>query len=206
MNRRRMAFAVLAAVVMAQAAGAASRAVEITPFYGYRFGGEFEDAETGESYDFDESPAWGGMLDLRLSDLTQIELYYSHQETELQSGDGLFDADRLFDLDVDYYHLGGTYILTTGTWQPFVVGTVGATHLSPDASGTDSLTRFSLVLGGGLRFFPTEHVGLYLAGRGLFTFVDSDTAIRVDNGEATVRVHSDGLTQAELQAGLILAF
>ena len=53
MNRRRIAFALLAAVVMAEAAGAESRAVEVTPFSGYRFGGEFEDAETGESYDFD---------------------------------------------------------------------------------------------------------------------------------------------------------
>ena len=180
--------------------------IEVTPFYGYRFGGDLEDAETGESFDIDEAPAWGGILNVNLSDVTQFEFYYSHQETELKPDDGLFAAERLFDLDVDYYHVGGTYILTTGTWQPFVVGTVGVTHLSPDASGADSLTRFSLGIGGGVRFVPSEHFGLYLAGRGLFTFVDSDTFIRIENGATTIRLHSDGFVQAELQAGLIFAF
>lgn len=196
----------VACVVAGWASVSYAEKIEVTPFYGYRFGGDFEDAETGESFDIDESPAWGGILDVRLSELTQLEFYYSRQETELKSSDGLFDAARLFDIDINYYHIGGTYIITTGTWQPFVVGTVGAAHLSPHAPGTDSLTRFSVGIGGGVRFFPSDHFGLYLAGRGLFTFIGSDTAIRFENGETTVRICSDGLDQAELLAGLIIAF
>jgi hypothetical protein len=179
---------------------------EFTPFYGYRFGGDFEDAETGADFDIDSSPAWGGIFNVGLSELTQFEFYYSHQETELESSDALFEGRQLCDLDVDYYHVGGTYILTTDAWQPFVVGTLGATHLSPDASGSDSLTRFSVGIGGGVRWFPREHFGLYLAGRALFTFIGSDTSIHIENGETTIHFRSDGLTQVELQAGLIFAF
>ncbi len=180
--------------------------IEITPFYGYRFGGEFEDADTGEEFDIDESSCWGGILDFRLNEMTQLEFYFSRQETELKSDNGLFDEATLFDLDVDYYHIGGTYTFLPGRWQPFVVGTLGATRIDPDVSGTDSLTRFSLGLGGGVRFFPTEHLGLYLAGRCLLTFLEGDTVIRSEFGRATVQVDSDGLWQAELQAGLVFAF
>jgi hypothetical protein len=179
--------------------------VEVTPFYGYQFGGGFEDAETGQRYDLDSGSCAGAQLDVDLSDMTQLEFYYSHQETELESG-GLFPSDSFFDLDVDYYHLGGTLLLAEDQWQPFVVGTLGATHLSPDSASVGSLTRFSLGLGGGVRYFPTEHLGLYLAGRGLFTFIDSDTHIHIESGSTTVEIQANGLWQAVLQAGLIFRF
>jgi hypothetical protein len=86
------------------------------------------------------------------------------------------------------------------------VGTLGATHLAPDAPATDSLTRFSLGLGGGVRFFPTKHLGLYLAGRGLFTSLGGNVAFRSESGAATVNINSDGFWQVELQAGLVFAF
>ncbi len=180
--------------------------LQITPFYGYQFGGDFEDADTGARLKFRDSPCWGGVFDVRLSEETQLEFYYSRQETELKRDEGLFASTTLFDLDVDYYHLGGTYSLPYGPWQPFVVGTLGATHLAPDAPGTDSLTRFSLGLGGGLRFMPTKHLGLYLAGRGLFTALEGDLAYRSESGAATLRIDSDGFWQVELQAGVVFAF
>jgi hypothetical protein len=180
--------------------------VEITPFYGYRFGGEFEDTDTGARFKFRDSACWGGILDARLGEETQLEFYYSRQETELRGDEGLFASTTLFDLDVDYYQLGGTYTLPYGPWQPFVAATLGATHLAPDAPGTDSLTRFSLGLGSGLRFFPTKHLGLYFAGRGLFTALGGDVAFRSESGAATVRINSDGFWQVEFQAGLVFTF
>lgn len=179
--------------------------IEVTPFYGYQFGGSFEDAETGQQYDLGDGACAGGQLDVYLSDVTQFEFYFSRQETELES-EGPFPTDTFFDLDVDYYHIGGTLLLGREEWQPFVVGTLGATHLSPEPSSIGSLTRFSVGIGGGVRYFPTEHLGLYLACRGLFTFIDSDTHITIDSGTTTVEMYADGLWQAVLQAGLILHF
>jgi hypothetical protein len=57
-----------------------------------------------------------------------------------------------------------------------------------------------------VRFFPTKHLGLYLAGRGLFTALDGDATFRSESGDATVRIRSDGFWQVELQAGLVFAF
>ncbi len=179
--------------------------VEVTPFYGYQFGGDFENAETGQRYDLAGGACAGTQLDIHLSEITQLEFYFSRQETELESA-GLFPTDTFFDLDVSYYHIGGTLLISDKHFQPFVVGTLGATHLSPEPASIGSLTRFSVGLGGGVRYFPTEHLGLYLAGRGLFTFIDSDTHIRIESGSTTVQMYADGLWQAVLQAGLILRF
>jgi hypothetical protein len=179
--------------------------VEVTPFYGYQFGGDFENAETGQRYDLAGGACAGTQLDIHLSEITQLEFYFCHQETELES-EGPFPTDTFFDLDVDYYHIGGTLLISDKHFQPFVVGTLGATHLSPEPASIGSLTRFSVGLGGGVRYFPTEHLGLYLAGRGLFTFIDSDTSIVIESGSTTVHVFADGLWQAQLQAGLILRF
>lgn len=185
----------------------ALRNAEFTPFFGYRLGGRFEDAGTGERLEIDNSLSWGGILDIRLTDVTQLELYFSRQRTELLSREGLFAGQRLFGLDVDYYHIGGTYIfLHDNFWQPFAVGTLGATHMRPDVIGGRSVTRFSLGLGGGVRYFIGRNLGVYLAGRGIFTFMGGDTLFRTEAGQVTIRIDSDGLWQAELQAGLVFAF
>jgi hypothetical protein len=182
------------------------KAVEFTPFYGYSFSGGLKDADTGEELDIDDSGCYGGMVDVRVSENKQVELFLSRQETSLQSDEGLFGGPTLLDLDIEYYHIGGTYILTDDVWQPFVVATIGATRIDPDAPDSDSLTRFSLGIGGGVRFFPTENFGLYLAGRGLFTFLGGDTLIQSEGGALTIDIASDALWQAQLQAGVIFAF
>lgn len=180
--------------------------IEFTPFYGYTFSGELKDADTGEEFEIDDSDGYGGMLDIPLSETTQLEFFFSRQETEFKSDEGLFTGQTIFDLDVDYYHVGGTYIVQNGPWQPFVVGTLGATLLNPDASGTDSVTRFSMGLGGGVRYCPTEHLGLYLGARGFLTFIEGDTLFRSESGATTIVVDANGLWQVQLQAGLIFAF
>ncbi len=207
MSGRWIVLVACAAVGMATAARAQDlKAIEFTPFYGYCFSGGFEDSDTGQDYDVDDAGAYGGMVDLRVGEMTQLELFFGRQETEVDAKDGLFADETLFDLDIDYYHIGGTYIIVDGPWQPFVVATVGATHLSPDASGSDSITRFSAGIGGGVRFFPTENFGLYLGARGLFTFFGDDTSIESESGSLTIELDSDGLWQVLLQAGVIFAF
>lgn len=202
MNARTMRGSLGLAVLLASLCAAQ---VEITPFYGYQFGGRFENSQTGRQYDLADGPCAGGMLNVHVNEISQIEFYFSRQETELES-EGPFPTSTFFDLDVDYYHIGGTLLVLNDQWQPFVVGTLGATHLSPEPSSIGSLTHFSVGFGGGVRYFPTENFGLYLAGRGLFTFIDSDTHIVIDSGSTTVDVVADGLWQAVLQAGLILRF
>lgn len=180
--------------------------LEVTPFAGYQFGGRFEITETGTTAKLSDASCWGGILGVGLTESTELEFYYSRQETEL-TADDLFPQETLFDLDVEYFHLGGNYIFSQGTWRPFIGATLGVTHLSPEPSAIDSMNRFSLGLGGGVRFFPMERLGLYLACRGLVTFVESSTRISSGPEEGgTIEFSGDGFWQFQLGAGLIFAF
>lgn len=178
---------------------------EITPFGGFQFGGDFDSIETDEDFDLDESAAYGFMVDVELDAASQIEVYFSRQETELEAEGGDFAGSSLFDVDVNYLHVGGTLVWDYGVWEPFVVGTMGLTHFDPDFSGSDTETRFSMALGGGVKVMPTESIGFRFEGRGFATFVDSDTSVFCGDG-CEVYFSSDLFTQFQVTAGLVFRF
>ena len=84
--------------------------LEITPYAGYTIGGSFEDNTTGTKLDIREGGNFGLVLDLSDSPETQYELFYGFQRTKVTGG-GTIGGNPLFDLDIHYLHLGGTYML-----------------------------------------------------------------------------------------------
>lgn len=178
---------------------------EVTPFTGYRFGGSFEDSVTGFGLDINESETYGVVLGISMTPETQIEFLYSHQTTEIEPK-GLFSPTSLTDLDVDYYHLGGSYIWNPKRdLRPFIQASLGVTHLNPDRAGLESEDRFSFGIGGGVKYFFTKHIGLRLDGRALATLLSSNSAIFCSGG-CTIRVEGSALWQFEGNLGLIFAF
>ena len=83
--------------------------VEISPSINYRFGGGFEDANTDTSIHLDESQGYALVLDFDIQPAKQVEVYLSRQNTTMSSG-GPFTGNPLFDVSVDYYHIGGLYL------------------------------------------------------------------------------------------------
>jgi hypothetical protein len=200
-----MLFTWFLAVSISAPAEADALSLEVTPSIGYRLGGEFEDETSGETVDLDEAPSYGLILSLNLDEQSQIELFWSHQETSLED-DALFSGATLLDLDVDYIHFGGTYIVDGELVRPFVVASMGVTHMNPEQAGFDSETRFSAALGGGIRLFFTRHIGLRIEGRGFATFIDSDSAVFCRDFTCAIHVKGNMLWQFGAQVGLIMAF
>jgi len=199
----------IAGITMASPVGAAG--VEITPFAGYTGGGDFTNATTGKSLSFQDTSSYGIMLDFKQAVDQQggspwIEGYVSRQQTKLKTDQTLFSGGPSLEMDVEYYHLGGTYTQSTGKVQPFVVGTFGATHFDPKQSGFDSETKFSLSLGGGVKMYLTEHVGIRLDARWFGTLFNGSGGIFCSNGACLVTVQGDVLSQYTANAGVILAF
>ncbi len=185
--------------------------VQISPFVGYRFGGSFEDDETEADYDLDNNSSVGLVVNFPAQNNTEWELYYSRQETEVKTGD-LFQSTRVIDMDVQYLHIGGTYLFDrTKETQPYFVATIGAAKFEPDGPGTDSDEFFSFSIGGGYKYFPDERFGLRLDGRFLGSLIDSDSDIFCSStpeagGECIIQTRGDILWQFELQAGFIVRF
>lgn len=184
---------------------------EITPFAGYTWGGEFTDAVTGTTLKVNETSNYGVMVDINLVNInqegqSQVELYFSHQATQLKTDNGPFTGSPLFDLDIDYYHLGGTYGMDLGKVKPFMVGTLGVTHMVPQGPGLDSLTKFSLSLGGGVKLFATDRIGLRLEGRWFGTLFNGSGSAFCTSGTCAINVQGDLFSQFVANAGLIIAF
>ncbi len=178
--------------------------LEVTPYAGYTVGGSFEDNTTGTSLDVKEGGNYGLVLGWPDTPETQYELFYGFQRTKVTGG-GTFGGETLFDLDIHYLHLGGTYIFAGEKTRPFLSGGLGATHFVPSGSGMNAKTYFSVSLGGGVKVPISGHVGLRFEGRGFMTILPDNTEIFcVSSGGAAcvVKVQGDVLGQILLMAGI----
>jgi|WetSurMetagenome_2_1015567.scaffolds.fasta_scaffold71582_2 hypothetical protein len=185
---------------------AAEQTVEVAPFIGQRYGGSFVDANTGANFQVADANAFGLVFDFDLEPDKQIEVLLSRQNTSLSTNDPLFTGNPLFNLTIDYYHIGGLYMLPDyDRVRPFVSGTFGLTRMAPDRADLTTENRFSLSLGAGAKIFFTKNLGLRFDVRGIYTALNADTAIFCSGGCA-IKVNSSGFVQTELTAALMMRF
>ncbi len=199
-----VAVALLLSSVLFPGEAGAEWGLEITPYAGYTFGGNFEDNTTGTNLDVKEGGSFGLVLGLPDTPETRYELFYGFQRTKVTGG-GTFGGDTLFDLDIHYLHIGGTYMFPGDKVRPFLSGGLGATHFVPHGNGLDQKTYFSLSLGGGVKIPISGHVGLRFEGRGFLTVLPDNTEIFcVSSGGAacSVKVQGNALGQVLLMTGI----
>ena len=184
----------------------AQSGVELTPFFGYRGGGEFRLSALNqfEDVEIDESESYGVLVGFTIAPWSQIILEASFQESTLGKSSGDFQPGiPLGDVDVAYYHIGYQMQSPGPQLQWFGVVTIGATTIDPHILGLESETKFSASFGGGLKLNFNQHLGLRLEGRGYYTVLESD-----NNGCC----HNDydwnyvDLFQGEARVGLIIKF
>lgn len=182
---------------------------ELTPYAAYRIGGQIDEPNGTGQIELNESSAQGIMLNVRVNPNGQWELLYAHQDTEVVT-QGFFVNNPLIDLDVEYYHFGGTYLFDGDNTRPFVVVTLGLSRFDPQLAGLDSESYFSMSIGGGLQLNASKRIGVRIEGRVFTTFVDSDSRIFCSSagGAGTCLIQVDGttVTQWEARAGLVFRF
>ena len=184
---------------------------EITPFGAYRFGGSFELEDSTDSYDFEDSPSFGLILNFPHRQNTRWEVLYSQQSTEAEFS-GTTTNDPVIDLDLHVLQLGGTYQFESDSQAvvPYLAATLGATHARAEASGSESDTFWSFSIGTGLLISPNSRVGVRLEARAYGTFTNSSTDLLCqsgpEGGACAVRVEGDMITQIEAFAGIVFRF
>ena len=78
-SRCPLAGAILFIAVCGHASSLRAQGIEITPFGGYRFGGDFFELVTGQPVDADGAPAVGAIVDIPLGNGLQVEALFTHQ-------------------------------------------------------------------------------------------------------------------------------
>lgn len=179
---------------------AAEPRFEITPFAGYRDGGQFQGVnDTG----LDLLGSLGGALAINWRagwQGAQYELFYSRQRTETNSIVPL-------GMRIEYLHVGGTTLIgeLDSQVEPFAAGGIGVSLMTPDAALPDRETRWSLSLGGGVRIPLTAHVRLRLEARGYLTWLGGSAAVFCAGG-CLITAKSEAFFQYEALAGVSIGF
>ena len=184
--------------------------VEISPFAGYLFGGEFSRG-SNDLFDFrveaDDDVTYGIRLGFNLTDNFEMEFQASRTESAF-----VYDDDVLFggngnsfgDLTIDYFLGYATFNFGHGHAVPYFTIGAGVANLDPDVPGTSaqSDTRFTGSLGAGVKVFVNPHFGFRFDGRGYATSLgDNNNNFGCDDCN-----NNDWLTNGEISGGLIFAF
>jgi len=202
MTLRRLQFCVAFVLVLLATVPAQAQRVEVAPFGGVRFGGGFFEASTGRPVDTDAAPALGVTVDFPLWNGLQIEAAYSRQAASISvPGQPLTPATRAR-FTVDHWQGGGLQEYGAGAARPFLTGVLGLTRY---AGNSDSEIRLTAGAGGGIKLFPTSHIGVRLDGRVFATLVDaSGEALACVNQTCFIAFNVDVVWQAEFTAGLVV--
>ncbi len=190
----------LIACLAAHAQPAAAQGVELMPYGGYRFGGDFFELATGHPSDLDVSPALGLLVNVPLSNGAQVEALVTEQRARVPVASA-FNQEILRRVTVGYAQVGGLQEFSSGRIRPFLTGVLGLTRYASDG---DSEIRFTIGAGGGVKLFPVRRVGLRLDGRVYSTFVDADVRfLACASGTCLTSLNVDVVWQAELSAGIV---
>jgi opacity protein-like surface antigen len=185
--------------------------LEISPFYGYGFGGEVVNAATngfyqGVKYSLHAGPAYGLFIDFGLPETEKVkknfELRWSHQDSvmDLQGYSGLNDVN----LGIDQIQIGGSVERADAKLREYLSLLVGATHYSTDGYG--STTKFSFSFGVGLKYFPCRNVALRADLRAFCTVVEGEGAFISTGGTTIVAFSGTTFWQGQATVGVSIAF
>jgi hypothetical protein len=184
---------------------------ELTPFMGYRTSMSFPiephvaGAEPGVV--LDASPSYGVSFGVRLrAEEDMVEIRWARQDSYVHAGDITVQPLRqrviLDQFHGDFSH--EPFVEDWPSWvKPFVVASVGATHVS--GSTSINFTRFSFGLGGGIRFYANRHFGLKIQAEWVPVFADPQVAF-ICGGGCIAHVGGTAVSQGEVLVGPILRF
>jgi len=190
-----------------------SQAVEITPFAGYMFGGKTKFIQ-GE-INFRDNPSFGIVLGIPVERVGSVEVFWSHMDTRAEwrpYKQYLPEFDPAdYDVSIDYFQVGGLREgdLGTGIVKGFGSLTLGAAYLNVKDPGVGDVWRFAATLGGGIKIYPTNRIGIRLQGRLLMPMYWGSAGfyagIGTGGGSAGISVNTYTLLlQGDLTAGLII--
>lgn len=137
--------------------------LELTPTVGYFWAGTFRTY----SYDYKlgQGMNWGLTIDYSTAAGTMFEVFWTMSITDAERYlYGNNDSDRDFKLTTNYIQVGVLQEMNYGgAFRPFGVFTLGTTIFSPEDDG--AYWQFSLGLGGGLKYYISDRIGIRAQGR-----------------------------------------
>ena len=176
----------------------------LTPFVGYRDGGQFEDAAMGRHLDVDESEIFGLMLGWDVAP-GQFELSLTHQSSELDA-DGSVPPGVEVDVDITNLMAAAKIIFhpDSGAYLGFMLG---ITEIDVDSSKLDNNFYPAIGLDGGFDYRIDEQFGIRVGLRSIASVLGTDSTDLCDTSkDCPIRIDDSKLVQWDFYTGLSIRF
>jgi len=184
-----------------------SHRLEIAPFWGYQFGGRTT-TSSGE-INIVDNYNYGIQVAVVTPIGASIEFLYSHQPTSLrQTTSRPFEPpikEKLFNMNADYYMLGGVKSIQSGNVTPFGAFYLGMGNFKPQSSGYSTERLFAVAIGGGAKIRLSDRIGLRLQGRFMMPMQWGSGGLWCGTGGCNIGVGANTtIMQLDLDGGLII--
>ena len=184
--------------------------IDITPQVGYRTSMTFDTEPPVEGVTarivLDSNPSFGVAFGVRFADENAVEFRWAREDTEMRiTGAAVLPRQRVL---VDQFHFDFTHEYVVRQWpawaRPFIMGGVGWTRIS-STEATNAFTRFSFGLGGGIKAFPSPHLGFKLQAQWLPLWVSPEVQAFCRVG-CVVHLTGQLVSQGEIAIGPVIRF
>lgn len=182
--------------------------LEITPWGGYAwtFSRRVSYLNGTGDLDIGSSPLWGVEVDVNLHAGAQLALMYTRQDSDLSFKTGGVN-NKVTDLSVEYFQIGGVGGVRQGDLLPFGMVTLGATRFAfKDLPAADDLWKFSIILALGAKVYPTDRIGLRIQATLPWTMMSGGAGIGCGPGGCYTTVGGVGVAQFLATAGVMFMF
>ena len=184
-----------------------SQSIEITPVIGYQFGATVDayrqSTQTYGEVRFVPDMNYGAAINVGLPLRgTRIEFMWTRQDTKAQWR--ALITEEIDDVVVEYFMLSGWKEVEYGQLVPFGGFTVGAVNVAAQSSN-DAETRMAVGLGGGLKYFVSDKVGIRAHARFLMPVQWFSGGFTIGTGGAGVGVGaSSTIFSGDVGGGLVI--
>lgn len=185
------------------------KGIEITPLYGYQLNGKVN----GYSANFKMKDAanYGAAISMRTSHNTHAEFTYTNSKTTGVLSDFVSGATDTYNMNINYFQIGGIRDVLEGPIVPYGTASLGVGWFNMKDAGVSDHVAFSAALGGGIKFFFSDHIGIRLQGRLLLPMYFSGGGLFIGAGSGGtsggVSVSTGVIAaQGDFSGGLIFRF
>ncbi len=193
----------LSLLFMFSVSSAQAQELEITPTVGYFWGGKlrtyYGELRLGEGMNY------GLTVDYSVAPGTLFEAFWTINTSEVNYYEyGFKDFTDKFNITTNYIHLGVVQEMNYGeAFRPYGVFTMGTTIFSPERYST--VWQFSLGLGGGLKYYISDRIGIKVQGRLLLPVYFRGGGVWCGTGGCGYGLSAGtAIAQGDVTAGLVI--
>ena len=186
---------------------------EIDPFIGFEVGGSYPvNSSTQTAVDkvrVNNSLSFGTFIDRSFTENFQFEFMWNANRTQTAEHDTISNQYmNAYNTDMDQFHFGALYMFRSSDkkLRPYAAAGLGFTHFENSGMNANN-TAFSYGVGGGVKYYMSNHIGFRGDARFVPTYENSSPQQFCDQfGNCYTANQRNFLNRANFTGGLIIRF